>query len=114
LELLLGAALLGGLYGSHQWLGRPEIPSYAVEIVVFCGALTWLLVFYLKRYTRTPSFATFFLATLVLKMTGSCAFILAIIILDKPSANGNAMIFVVSYLFFTALEVHFLLKSIPR
>ncbi len=105
---VLGSVVLIG--ADYNWF--IEIPSYSFEIIFFLGISTGGIFYFLIKRTRSPSFTQSYLLSIVLKMLGFSAFILVIIFKDKSGAFGNALLFIVSYLLFTVLEVGFLFKRI--
>lgn len=116
--LISVSALVAGLFAAvfagaeYQWFGT--IPSYTVEIIFFLGVTTATIFYFLIRQLQSPSFTQSYLLSIVLKMIGYGAFILMIIFKDKSGAFANALLFIVAYVLFTALEVSFLFKRINR
>ena len=106
---LVSAVFIGEQY---HWLG--PIPSYTLEIIFVLGVSTGVIFYLLIRRSQTPSFTQSYLLSIVLKMFGYGTFILVIIFRDKNGAFGNAFLFMVAYILFTALEVGFLFNRINR
>ena len=111
---LLIAALVSAVYlgGQYQWFGT--VPTFSLEIIFFLGISTAVIFYLLIRRSGTPAFTQAYLLSIVLKMLVSSAFILVVIFRDRSGAFENALLFIVSYFLFTALEVGFLFKRINR
>jgi len=89
-------------------------PSFAPEIVLFLGISTIVIFYFLIKHAQSPSFTQAYLVSMVLKMLTYAAFMLVIIFSDKAGAVANAVLFLVAYLLFTALEVGFLFTAVNR
>lgn len=88
-------------------------PTYLAEILFFILFMTVLIFTYLNKLrNRQPElFSQFYLFSIVLKMLGGLALI-TFIVWDYPEvATGNVVLFIVSYLVLTLLEVIFLMKK---
>ena len=111
---MLTAALVSAVFIGEHYLWFDTIPSYAFEIIFVLGVSTGVIFYFLIKRSKTPSFTQSYLLSIVLKMIGYGSFILVIIFRDKNGAFGNALLFMVAYLLFTALEVGFLFDRINR
>lgn len=109
ITILLSCVSIGAQY---HWFNT--IPSYFIEIIFFLGISTAVIFRFLIRPSLAPYFTQAYLLSIVLKMLGYGAFILVIIFKDRSGAFGNALVFIISYLLFTALEVGFLFARINR
>lgn len=97
---------------SIGWL--PDKPSYALEVILYVVFITALIYRYILRFSaQGPETTTqFYLLSIALKLFAGCAFVTAIAVLDKAGARGNVVLFLVSYIIFTGLEVMFLKKAL--
>lgn len=85
-----------------------EKASWSVEIIVFLLVIHAASYFFLRKKSG-ESFTSVYLLSITIKILFSCAFVIIFILADKPRADFNAVLFIVGYLFFTAVEVAFLL-----
>lgn len=87
-----------------------DAPSFSIQIIVILAAFTGVLYSYLnKMRTDQPDiFNSFYLLSIAIKLIGGLALMGVVFWLDKPSAFGNALVFLIGYCLFTGLEVIFL------
>lgn len=111
--LTIAALYAAVFFGSREQVWTVA-PSFSIEIILFLGLSTIVIYFFLTRHSVSPSFTQAYLVSMVLKMLSHAAFILVIILSDKAGAVANALLFLVAYLLFTALEVSFLFHRINR
>jgi hypothetical protein len=111
---LLGVTLLFGVYTGEQRHWFTSSPSYAVEMVAFLGVSMIIIFYFLHKRAKSPSFTQAYLLSIFLKMLTYGAFILWIVLKDPKGAVGNAVLFMISYMLFTAFEVGFLFKAINK
>ena len=108
-NLFLFTFLLGLLAVGIGWGSRTLLTaSYETSTLVFLTGSTWLVFLFMNRPTKPDSFIRNYLLSIVLKLLAGGIFISVIIYLDKPSANANAILFMIAYLLLTSLEVGFL------
>ncbi|HLT72003.1 MAG TPA: hypothetical protein VKZ75_05100 [Cyclobacteriaceae bacterium] len=113
ISLVILALLISGcLFGALRLGWIDQAPSYYVEILIFVFLTTLILFTYLYRAAPGPHFVQFYLLTMVLKLLGYAAFGLIIILSDRDGAASNAVLFIITYFAFTALEVVFLYRKI--
>ena len=109
-SLLIVSALV---LGNHwAWWA---LPSYWKEIIIVNFFITIIIFVYLQKVQKQQPqiFTQFYLLSIVLKMTGGLSLI-TFVVWDSPAAAiGNVVVFIVSYLVFTMLEVWSLLKQNP-
>lgn len=105
--LLLGLLSAGIGWGSHNLL----MASYQISTLLFLTISTWLVFLFMSRQTSPESFIKNYLLGIVLKLLAGGLFISVIIYIDRPSANSNAILFMVAYLLLTSLEVGFLFRT---
>jgi FtsH-binding integral membrane protein len=108
--LLLGAAIAAAIeFGvGERWFNRP---SFAWQILAILFLFTGYIFFRLGK-THVRNFTQAYLLTIVLKLLLGGILISVIIVLDKKRAVENALVFIITYFAFTALEVFFLFKKI--
>lgn len=110
---LLSAAILGIVYQSG-W--SSVIPSYAMEMVVLLAVTTGVIFFYLLQWSssRPQLFVQFYLLSIAVKIAAYGAFVAVVVINDPPMAVANSILFLVSYVLFTFLEVLFLFSKVNK
>ncbi len=88
-------------------------PSYGVEIISVLALITMAVFYLLQRIQKADPqrVVHFYLLTIVIKMGVGSAFILIVIFVDIANAKLNAAFFLFSYIFYTALEIGFLVKK---
>jgi hypothetical protein len=111
---LLTLALFVGLYTGayYDWFSVPS--PLAPAVILVPASFTAIIYSVLSRRSGGPDFTTAYLVSIVLKMLTSSAFVLFVIVRDRAGAIENIIIFLVSYVLFTALEVGFLFRQINR
>lgn len=82
-------------------------PSFLTLILSSLAVATWLVFFFMQR-TNQENFIKNYLLTIVLKLIAGGIFIFVLIYADEPSAEANALLFMVAYFLLTSLEVGFL------
>jgi len=113
LSLILGAGLLALM----TWAGaQPEwwaLPLFWKEIIFFVFFITLVIGYNLfqLRQKQAEAFVQFYLLSITLKMVAGLAFVFFIIWKTPAEAVGSATLFITSYLFFTLLEVIFLIRK---
>ena len=104
--------IICGLFISAVFVGVYSgwflFPSYFTESLIFISVTTLSLYAFLFRMRHSPMFTQLYLMSMVIKLTGSLAFIFLVILKDKASAPENAILFLLAYIIFTASEVYFL------
>jgi CDP-diglyceride synthetase len=117
-RFVLGVVALAVLlWASAQWFAMKglidAIPSYWLEILLLLSISTIVIFYFLQKMNATEplDFVKNFLLSVVLKILLSGVFVFILIKLDPVRANGNALFFMISYLFFTGYEVIVLTKK---
>ena len=110
----MSLALLTGVLLSLVYAGFAVAPSYTLAIIFSLAVSTFLIYYFLFKRSRDAAFTQYYLLSIVLKMLGYGTFVLVIIFTDRAGATGNAVLFLVSYLLFTVLEIGFLFTKIDR
>lgn len=86
-------------------------PSFLVLILFVLSAATWLVYFFIQKTYRQDLVKNYML-TIFLKLLTGGIFIFILLYSDKPNAEANAILFMIAYLLFTALEVGFLFRRL--
>ena len=82
---------------------------------LFPAALSIIAYAALTKRVGTERFVPTYLASLVLKIISAVICLLALLLLDRERATQNAVVFLIAYVIFTALEVGFLfLRNRPQ
>ena len=116
LRFIVSVSIATLLLALITWTGSQQgwwaIPTSWIEILVFILFLSLVIYYKLDNLkARQPEvFTQFYLLSIALKMVGSLALIFFIVWDDPTSAVGNVVIFIISYLTLTFLEVFFLLR----
>jgi hypothetical protein len=96
--------------GSQQgWWALPTSWIEILFVILFISIVIFYKLDNLKA-SQPEVFTQFYLLSIVVKMIGSLALIFFIVWDDPTSAAGNVVIFIISYLTLTFLEVFFLLR----
>lgn len=105
---LLGAAIvLGAITFAGGNSGWWMLPTYWLEILIANLFLTLVIYVYLEKIRKEQPqiFAQFYLLSIVVKMMGGLGLITFVVWDEPEAAIGNVVLFIVSYLAFTLLEV---------
>ena len=107
----LTAALLTGAYAGAYYHLFP-FPSLA-WLIEGCLLVTTAVIFHFL-HKRPPGFGftQVYLFSVVTKICLFAALMVVVILADKPNASGNVVLFIVSYVLFTVLEVAVLFRKI--
>lgn len=113
---LLTAALMIVLI-AHGLLDNQSIkslPSYFYQTLIFLLFGTGLLYVYLHRFEKPGFFVQLYLLTMAVKLLAYGAYNFFMISEDKGGATQNVIWFMILYFIFTALEIGFLYRKIPK
>lgn len=88
------------------------VPSYYRQTAIVLAVFTLVIYRYLYRLDKPETFVQMYLLSMTVKLIGYGAYVILMIIDDKPGANKNVLFFLVLYVVFTALEVAFLYRKI--
>ncbi len=108
--------VLIALAGLLQFIARTwfsTLPSWNVGITSFL-AITTFLVYYLLQPIKVGSpekFTRFYLLSITLKIVLACIFVISFVLVDRPGADFNSLLFLIGYVLFTAAEVISLLVA---
>lgn len=91
-----------------------ELPSYFYESLVLLFLGTTGIYFFLIdiKKQRPEYFTQLYLATLIVKILAYGAYVLYVVWDDQLQASNNALVFMVTYLLFTAAEIFFLYRKV--
>ncbi len=109
MALTLLVALL--LYAGHAY-GNWPLPSQSPAILTYLACTTIVAFYMLHSTAQSTLFSQAYLLSIVLKMITGSVFIFIVIFIDRAGAKGNALLFIISYMLYTALEVGFLYRKI--
>ena len=86
-------------------------PSYTLLIILSLLFITALIYHYIARFAAMgpEAITRFYLLSIVLKLITGCCLISVLVITDREGAFGNTVLFLVSYILFTSVEIVFLL-----
>lgn len=90
------------------------LPSYFYQTIVLLLLGTVGVYFYLAdiKKHRSDYFVPLYIATLFAKLLAYGGYMLFVVMDDKLNAPNNALIFMITYLIFTALETFFLYRKV--
>jgi hypothetical protein len=108
LVLLVGLSLV--IYFLVEQLANMELierPSYLVSTIAVLLVSTFIAFYFLgrSRPSHPLDFVKNYLLSVVLKIMFGGVYVFAIMRFDMPSANANAIFFLICYFIFTALQV---------
>ncbi len=83
-----------------------------MQTLVLLVLTTSIIYVYLYKARTSAYFTQLYLLTMVVKVLAYCAYILLMVLKDKPAAVENAVFFLVCYFTFTALEIGFLYRKV--
>jgi len=109
LSLTLAAGLLIGI---PKFL--LELPSFGWQIIAFLFIATLAVRSYILRFHKQGLAVQAVLGSVLIKLLGSLAFLLVIVLEDRSGAVANAVYFLVAYALFTTIEIAFLYPRISR
>lgn len=111
--LILSAGFLTGIAFLFQHFFSTPTPSFIAEILVVLIFSTGLIYRYLFRAGK-ETFIILYFGTMVIKLLAYGAFVLVLIVLDRPGAPANVVFFLAVYTVFVLLEILFLYPKIVR
>jgi hypothetical protein len=111
--VIFSAALLYVVYLS-RWVA--VAPSFSLEIVLLLAITTLVIYFYLLNWIqKNPSlFAQFYLLSIAVKLLAYGAFVAVMVSFEPDQAIENTLLFLITYLLFTFLEVFFLFQKVKQ
>jgi hypothetical protein len=89
-------------------------PSFFYQTLVFLVFGTALIYRYLYKLDKPDIFVQLYLLTMMVKFLAYGAYMLFVILEDRPSAAPNVAFFMIVYFIFTVLEIVFLYRKIMR
>jgi len=111
--MMIGAVLLGIIHFSG-WL--TPVPSLVNLIVVLLGVMTFVIYVYLLRWhQKSPQlFTQFYLLSIAIKIVAYGAFVGWMVYYYPDQARPNTVLFLITYVLLTLLEVVFLFRKVNR
>lgn len=102
------------LAGGYSWGGI--LPTYFYQSTLLLFASTTALFYYLLKIKeiRPDFFVQFYLISIALKLVAYGTYLGVIVWHDVENAAINIVFFLVTYVFYTTLEVSFLWRKISR
>lgn len=93
------------------WISR--LPPFTIHTLLFFSFFTALIFKYITWSAAHGAVmeTQFYLASIVLKLLIGCAFLWVLIALDRANANNHAILFLVTYIIFTGVEIMQLMAS---
>jgi len=88
------------------------MPSFAILITVYMTFMTSAVLWIIQKQNDRMLFSQAYLASIVFKILTGLGLIFVVIQMDPKGASGNAGLFIIAYIAFTALEVGCLLYGI--
>ncbi len=88
------------------------LPSFTIVITLYMTFMTGSVLWIIQKQNNRILFSQAYLASIVYKILTGLAMILVLIQLDPKAASGNAALFIIAYIAFTAIEVACLLYDI--
>lgn len=109
---LLSAVILGGFVFAGAAVNLYALPSFTLVILLYMAFMTSSVILIIQKQNDRILFSQAYLASIVFKILTSLGLVLVLIRLNPAGAAGNAALFIISYMVFTAVEVVCLLQSI--
>lgn len=111
LIILTATIVVSGLVAAanQYWIQ----PSFFFPTVILLALTTAILYTYLDK-VAPGLFVQLYLLTIAVKILAFGAYIIVVVLHDKPGALGNVAFFMISYLAFTVLEIGFLYRKKTR
>ena len=114
---LVVAALLAALLPPATELLYREgaikaLPTFLYQSTWLMAFVTCVIFVYLYRLGKPAHFVQLYLLSMVVKLVASFAFLLLMVLEDRPGAIANTLYFLVVYFLFTTVEIGFLYMKI--
>lgn len=116
MRLVVTLILLAGLIVFISYSTFPVLPSYFYQTIILVWLGTVGVYFYLLdvKKNRSEYFVQFYMVTLFAKILAYGAYMLFVVWDDTLQAANNVLIFMITYLAFTAVEIIFLYLKVSR
>jgi hypothetical protein len=112
--LVATTALLVALFLMQRSHLLIQLPSFGWQITLFLSVSTLVVCWYVLKFHKQGFTIQAVMGSVLLKLAGSLAFLLLIVLKDPVGAVPNAVFFMIGYVLFTALELAFLYPRISR
>lgn len=109
--LVVLSVVISLLVFTGSYLNWFSVPSFISWTLSYFFVTTLIVYYVLTKPYGAMAFSQLYLLSMVMKLFTGCAFIFIVIYSDQAGAAGNALLFVVSYFLYTALEVIFLYRK---
>lgn len=111
---IVTAVIIGAFLWALEILWIRALPSWWVHIMAYQLLTTGLIFMYLngKASGDARAFVVFYLASVVMKILAGGAFVILMILGDRPGAYANVILFLIAYFSFTVVEVVHLFRRV--
>lgn len=113
IRFLVAIAALSALllFIARTWF--PTAPTWDIAITSFLAITTFLVVYLLQpiKAGNPEKFTRVYLMSITIKILVACIFVISFVLVDRPGADFNALLFLIGYVMFTAAEVISLLVA---
>ena len=111
--MVLASAVIAGGTLTLVFFNIIPYPSFLWATLPFLlTTTTW--IFRRIYHSERPKFMTRYLLSLVVKVLIYLAYLVVIILMDRPGAVPNAVFFLALYVAFTFIEIYFLYPKVSR
>jgi hypothetical protein len=114
IRFLIALFITAGVIAGFSLLILEHTPSFFYQTLVFLVFGTALIYRYLYKLEKPDIFVQLYLLTMMVKFLAYGAYMLFVILEDRPSAAPNVAFFMIVYFIFTILEIVFLYRKIMR
>ncbi len=114
IRFLIALFITAGVIAGFSLLILEHTPSFFYQTLVFLVFGTALIYRYLYKLDKPDIFVQLYLLTMMVKFLAYGAYMLFVILEDRPSAAPNVAFFMIVYFVFTILEIVFLYRKIMR
>jgi hypothetical protein len=100
------------LFNFLDWI--PALPTYSTETILFFMVINMVIYRNVVRFSiQSGDLVRIYLLSIALKLMTGLGFLLTVVLLDTAAAKANAILFLVGYIIFTAVEI-FLLSRLKK
>jgi hypothetical protein len=95
------------LFKFLEWI--PILPTYATGTILFFTVLNMVIYRNVVRFSiQQGDLVRIYLLSIALKLMTGLGFLFTVVWLDQDGAKGNAILFLVTYVIFTVVEIQLL------
>jgi hypothetical protein len=92
------------LFKFLEWI--PSFPSYSTQTILFFMVINMVIYRNVVRFSvQQGDLVRIYLLSIVLKLMTGLGFLFTVVWLDRDEAKGNAILFLIGYVIFTAIEI---------